>query len=235
MLRIVLGYSFLVNVFVILAQATGVLDIFYDVLALQFIAELDDIAFSLAKIEVLGRRLQRACTARLFQTEWEKQKMGRNKRASVFLKSVYFVNLAAFLGGMLFVSIRQRSGYFQCSSITVDFGDAIWEDPIVVIPGIPEPVTTFTLVFSYFNGVYVQDGTHEGRPLYKEMRKFDSKPMDPDIEWLITVPAEIKYSGDSGECRCIADVSFCRQDISYTYNISYQLLCQVVGYSLIHT
>ena len=30
-LRIVLGYTFLVNVFVILAQATGVLDIFYDV------------------------------------------------------------------------------------------------------------------------------------------------------------------------------------------------------------
>ena len=92
----------------------------YISVALQFIAELDDIAFSLAKIEVLGRRLQRACTARLFQTEWEKQKMGRSKRASVFLKSVYFMNLAAFLGGMIFVSTRQNSGYFQCSSITVD-------------------------------------------------------------------------------------------------------------------
>jgi len=102
---------------------------------------------------------------------------------------------------MIFVSTRQNSGYFQCSSITVDFGDAVWEDPIIVIPGLPEAVTTFTLVFSYFNGVYVQDGTVEGRPRYVEMRKFDSKPMDPDIEWLVTVPAEIKYSGDSGECR----------------------------------
>lgn len=57
--------------------------------------------------------------------------------------------------------------------------------------------TDFTLIFSYFNGVYAQDGTHQGRPLYKEQRKFDSE------EYVLTgdlgsdrIPAEIKYSSD---------------------------------------
>ena len=47
------------------------------------------------------------------------------------------------------------------------------------------------------NGVYVQDGTHEGRPIYKERRKFDSNPFD-DTAPLPIIPAEIKYSSSSG-------------------------------------
>jgi len=45
----------LANVFVILAQAADVLGIFFNVLALQFISELDDIAFALAKKDVWKR------------------------------------------------------------------------------------------------------------------------------------------------------------------------------------
>lgn len=48
-LRIFSGYFFLVNVFVILIQADGVIEIFYDVLALQFVQQLDDIAFNLGE------------------------------------------------------------------------------------------------------------------------------------------------------------------------------------------
>ena len=66
---------------------------------------------------VLGKRLQRACTAKLYQTEFEKIRFKRNRKSSLFLKSVYFINLAAFIGGMIFVSTRQTSGYckFPCS------------------------------------------------------------------------------------------------------------------------
>ena len=192
-LRIVLGYVFLGNVFIILAQANGVLDIFYDVLALQFLQGLDDIAFSLAKIDVFGKRLQRACTAKLFQTEFEKQKFGRSKKASIFLRSVYFLNLIAFLGGMIFISMRQTSGYYQCNSITVDFGDAVWGDAVVEVS--PGEFEEWTLVFSTFNGVYKKSGTQAGRPVYQETRKFDGLPYEYAMAALI-VPAEIKYSED---------------------------------------
>lgn len=91
----------------------------FKVLALQFIQQLDDISFSLCKMDVLGKRLQRACTAKLFQTEFEKQKFRRSRRNSLFLKSIYFINFALFLAGLIFVSLRQTSGYYQCNRITV--------------------------------------------------------------------------------------------------------------------
>lgn len=50
LLRIFSGYFFLMNVFLVLIQANGVIEIFYDVLALQFVQQLDDIAFSLGKM-----------------------------------------------------------------------------------------------------------------------------------------------------------------------------------------
>ena len=118
---------------------TGRYPLSFILVALQFISELDDIGFSLAKINgmcsfavlyslsihrvilnsfawnplliVLGKKLQRACTAKLYQTEFEKLRFKRNRKSSLFLKSVYFINLAAFIGGMIFVSTRQTSGY----------------------------------------------------------------------------------------------------------------------------
>lgn len=57
LLRFSLGYLFLGNVLLILIQANNVLEIFYDVLALQFLQQLDDIAFTVSKFEVLGKRM----------------------------------------------------------------------------------------------------------------------------------------------------------------------------------
>ncbi|KAL7549657.1 hypothetical protein ACHAWF_012923 [Thalassiosira exigua] len=202
-LRILLGYLFLVNVFVILAQATAVLDIFYDVLALQFIAELDDIAFELAKKDFLGKRLGRACTARLFQTEFEKQKFGRSCAASLFLKSVYFINLVAFLGGLITVTLNQVNSVYQCDSITVDFGDHVWEDAVVFKPDTGEYVDR-VLVFSTFNGVYVKspDYTANGRPVYEERKKFNQEPFDPEGYLATVVPAQIRYCAKPLEAWC---------------------------------
>lgn len=117
-------------------------------------------------MEVLGKRLQRACTARLFQTEFEKKKFKRIRAISIFLKSVYFVNLAAFLTGMIWISSEQQNNKYQCQEIIVDFGEGVWTDPVIVNPyGIIED---FTLVFSYFNGVYKQTpDSHLGRPVYR--------------------------------------------------------------------
>ena len=56
-LRFSMGYLFLANVVAILVIAENVLEIFYDVLALQFLQQLDDIAFSVSKIEVLGKTM----------------------------------------------------------------------------------------------------------------------------------------------------------------------------------
>eukprot|EP00578_Thalassiosira_sp_NH16_P005900 CAMPEP_0181135596 /NCGR_PEP_ID=MMETSP1071-20121207/32735_1 /TAXON_ID=35127 /ORGANISM="Thalassiosira sp., Strain NH16" /LENGTH=293 /DNA_ID=CAMNT_0023222251 /DNA_START=170 /DNA_END=1048 /DNA_ORIENTATION=- len=173
LLRIALGYLFLANVYLTIVQSTAVIDIFFNVLALQFISELDDIAFELCKMEVLGRRLARACTAKLYQTEFEKQK-------SIFLKTAYFINLAVFVYFMTIVTMRQQNGDYQCQ-----------KDPVVKYQG--EMVPGFTMVFSYFNGVYTQlnKETSANRPVYTEMKKLNSdEPFDKDV----VEPAKIKYS-----------------------------------------
>ena len=84
LLRILNGYFFLINVFVVLIQANEVIAIFYDVLALQFVQQLDDISFSLAKIDVLGNRLRRACTAPVFHAEFKKSVKTVARRAKCF-------------------------------------------------------------------------------------------------------------------------------------------------------
>jgi len=197
-LRILLGYAFLANAFVIIAQSEGVLNIFFNVLALQFLEELDDIAFELAKKEVLGVHLRRACTAKLFQTEFEKQKFKRNKIASVFLKSVYFINLGVNIGGMIAITSNQAAGYYQCESITVDFGGAVWDDAIVRTGPDGQYESGVPLVFSTFSGVYRKEkgervGFHAGRPVYKEARKSDGEIFTDTV-----VPAEIKYDTNIG-------------------------------------
>jgi len=72
-------------------------------------------AFGLAKMDVLGKGMLRACTAKLFQTEFEKQQFKRSRGASIFLKSVYFLNLGGLVLGMTLVSTKQMDGYYQCA------------------------------------------------------------------------------------------------------------------------
>ena len=116
-----MGYLFLINVVVILMQATSVIEIFYDVLALQFVQTLDDISFRVSKWDVLGKQLQRATNTIYFHTEFQKQKESKRmrRRMKIFLKALYFINLAGFVSAMLVISVRQYTGYYQCDSITL--------------------------------------------------------------------------------------------------------------------
>ena len=87
--RITMGYLFYFNMFIVVAQATAVIDIFFDVLALQFLQQVDDIAFKLAKWDVFGKRLKRASTRKCFRAEFEKLPYARRKKMSIFVK-VFF-------------------------------------------------------------------------------------------------------------------------------------------------
>ncbi|KAL7535670.1 hypothetical protein ACHAXR_006658 [Thalassiosira sp. AJA248-18] len=183
------GYLFLFNTFVVVAQATAVLDIFYDVLALQFLQQLDDIAFNLSKIDVFGKRLKYAALSKCFRAEFDKQPFALRKRMNKFLKGAYFLNFCALVIGMVWVTVKQKQGAFYADSITVTFGDQVWNDAIVTWD--TGAVETRILLFSYFNGVYRYNGTqHDGRPVYTEQNKLDNSL------FIDTVAAEVKYCKD---------------------------------------
>ncbi|KAL7483355.1 hypothetical protein ACHAW6_009005 [Cyclotella cf. meneghiniana] len=181
--RILLGYTFLVNAFYVIAQGDRVLDIFYDMLALSFVEMLDDISFHLATMDVFGKRLKRATTKACFREEFPHQSLGRGRGLSIVLKTVYFFNLLVFFTLLSALTVRQEQGYFNCKSITVTFGNDIWEEAVVTTMKDNETM----LVYSFFNGVYQQKGTQDGRPVYIEQNKFDNTPYHDKV------PAEIKY------------------------------------------
>ena len=154
-----------------------------------------DIAFSLARMSVLSKTMKEATNRKYFQLEFKKSKMGQQRKISIFLKGVYFINLVAMLAGMCVVTIKQENGDYQCQEITVKHPDNVWENGIVMWPD--GTVEEMVLNYPYFNGIYRQDGSHDGRPVYVEMKKFDGTPFDEVSElpegFESKVPAKFKY------------------------------------------
>mmetsp|Transcript_2542 Transcript_2542/g.3810 ORF Transcript_2542/g.3810 Transcript_2542/m.3810 type:complete len:648 (+) Transcript_2542:57-2000(+) len=196
-LRIFMGYLFLVNVLFLLMMSDNVIDIFFDFIALQFLQQLDDISFNLARMGVFSKSLRVATTSKYFRTEFRRQtKVKRSKRIGFFLKAIYFINLMILLAAQIYVTVKQGNGDYQCKSITVIIKDEVWEESVVKMPG--EESKAMVLVYPYFNGSYNQDGTsHDGRPVYVEQKKFDGTPFDttfPDpVNISVKIPARIQY------------------------------------------
>lgn len=163
---------------------------FYDMLALNFVSILDDIAFQLAKLDILGNTLQTAASSKCFRVEFEKKPYFFRKKITIFSKFLYVFNLILFLAGMITITTLQKSGYLLCNSIMVEFGDDVWQRAWVQQSS--GQYETSVLIYSYFNGVYKQDGVYAGRPVYTEMRKSDYNPYETKIG------ASIFYCPDEG-------------------------------------
>lgn len=112
---------------------------------------MDDISFNLAKIDVFGKTMKHAALSKKFRAEFEKQPFALRKRMNIFLKGVYFLNLCALIIGMAWITVKQDSGDFYSDSITVTFGNQIWNDAIIKTPS--GGTETRILLFSYFNGM----------------------------------------------------------------------------------
>ena len=72
----------------LLMMADNVLDIFFDFIALQFLQQLDDVAFNLARMGVFSNSLRAATRNKYFQIELRRQtKVKGKRRISFFLVS----------------------------------------------------------------------------------------------------------------------------------------------------
>jgi len=109
------------------------------------------------------------------------------------LDSLFLQNFEFFFAELIVVSIRQCKGYYQFISITVKFGNEV--TTISALSAASGEYEDFTLVFSYFDGVYEKEGYHAGRPIYKERRKFDRQPYKGNGRQRVK-PAEIRYCED---------------------------------------
>ena len=122
MLRLAVGYLFLACLFLAVIQSEEVLDIFFDVLALEFVENIDDVIYALAKRGFFGKRLRRAAhKTHSFEATGDAKTSVFARRAARFVGFVYFCNAGLMIFGMTYLMIRQDNGEFRCNSVHVGY------------------------------------------------------------------------------------------------------------------
>jgi len=207
----------------IVVQEDEVIQIFMDMLALEFVENIDDIIFELCKRGFLGRNLRYITnqthsyeapgnelhrgSAVQSSTESTNQPLTASTIASFNLESfsiwckriirfIFYMNMLVMLAGLAYVSVTQDTGEYRCKSISVAFGDDVWEGAWVIKEG-EEPEDRL-LIYSHFNGIYVEEtlslkenlASVEDRPMFTERNKEDGDRFQK------TVPAEFMYCED---------------------------------------
>jgi hypothetical protein len=220
--RLVVGYLFLSSLFINVAQNFDVISIFYDVLALEFVENIDDTTFALAKKGFFGKSLLVAANQHysLEMGEMRRYTMERTDRRDVMARStasmverrlsfsgliasnnhvnrvvrfIYFLNAAFVLGGLGYITQKQKQGHYRCNSINVVFDEEVWERAIIALPN--GETDERLLIYSTFNGIYREQGSVEGYPKYVEQNKNDGSGFGPNSN---VTGAEIRYCHDIG-------------------------------------
>jgi len=221
MFRLLVGYLFLSSLFLAIAQSTDVIQIFYDVLALEFVENIDDTAYALGKRGFFGRAILMAANQKQdLEISGERGMTGvtesaserrlsfsgliaSNNRVNHLVRFVYFLNATIVLVGLGIIANNQDHGEYRCKRVTVLFDEEIWEKAYVRVPD--GNFEKRLLIYSYFNGIYQEEDSYDGYPRYVEQNKNDGTPFGPSVRG-----AEIIY------CRAIRSWVFTHPDILTT-------------------
>jgi hypothetical protein len=165
LLRICVGYLFLLTLFINVAQNDDVIQIFYDLLALEFVENIDNMAYALGKRGFFGMTI-------MLSTRKCRQKIGVSGRGVAsgewpyrVARLVYFVNAALIVIGMAIITRNQNRGLYRCQSLTFNIGEDMWEEANILKNGSSHLTEKRLLIYTYFSGIYVENGTtHDGYP-----------------------------------------------------------------------
>ena len=179
-MRMAVGYMFLACLFLTVIQESDVLEIFFDVLALQFVENIDDVVFALCKRGFFGRKNRTASNK-----EHYFDPPGGNAHTFAlwmtrFIRLVYCCNAALMLFGISILMVNQDFGEYRCKSKFIAYGDEVWEKAWVKLGTCNVDsdcgerqlcrdsycYEQRLLVYSHFNGIYEESkrDTHDGRP-----------------------------------------------------------------------
>lgn len=189
-LRLVIGYLYLTALFVTVAQSGDVLTCFFDVLALQFVESIDDVAYSLAQRGFYGSGIMKVCQKKHnLQTVNNDKGISSNSKAHHFARFIYYMNAVVLIAGLVVISVKQHHGGYRCKTLMVTFDEKVWDGAHVTVLD-DDDDEPWHLVYSYFNGIYEEDGLFDGYPRYRERNKNEGYPFN------VTVGAEFVYCRD---------------------------------------
>jgi len=125
-LRLLVGVCTLFAIFLIIAMADNVMNIFKDFAALHFITEFDNIAFWLANFGYFGRSVKRAAKNTQL-IEFPRANISRQWLSWITITVI----MALLFSGLTYIRIRQIRGDYlimrSAKSLTVHFGDEIYD------------------------------------------------------------------------------------------------------------
>ncbi len=117
------------------------------------------------------------CQHRLTRTG---MKRGLTGRSSCFIRTIYYMNVVALITGL---GLINRS--YRCNELSLELEEKIWHNSIATLPD--GSTDTRFLLYSFFSGVYEEDGVADGHPRYVERNKNTAEPYNE------LVGAEIVY------------------------------------------
>mmetsp|Transcript_13517 Transcript_13517/g.28739 ORF Transcript_13517/g.28739 Transcript_13517/m.28739 type:complete len:649 (+) Transcript_13517:149-2095(+) len=205
-LRGLQGCLYLGVCFCLIVQASDTLTVFLNFAALNFVGELDDVALILARKGYLGHKLEIEGKKLGDVKTLERQAVSIGPKCKVPARLLRSMVLLLALGGLItggaIIASNQNNGQYLCNSVTVLFGDEVWETE--------EDVDY--LFYAYFSGRYeIKKGLLENqRPVYFERGR------DPTIDpsrppgkfsycasekaWVFTIDGITKGDQDDGDC-----------------------------------
>lgn len=143
-LQLVVGFLFLILIFILVVQSTSVVGMFLNFAALGFVIEVDDIAFGLAAKGYVGRNMKKECV------KVEHFKMPQAK-SIILRRFVYLMVTFLLFAFYIVICIQQITGKYDCRKIEVQFGE-----------GFVSYLPVFSGFYKYHNKRY------DGRPIYKD-------------------------------------------------------------------
>ncbi|CAB9516183.1 expressed unknown protein [Seminavis robusta] len=121
--QLIAGLLLLVTIFILILQVDSVLDIMLNFAALEFMADIDDVAFSLAKSGFLGGSIQRAATGVTNFKVRKRPSSDQGFRQRSWKSGVFLLIIVVLVSAWATIVAFRSSGQYLCSTIMVNMGD----------------------------------------------------------------------------------------------------------------
>jgi len=149
--------------------------------ALEFVENIDDVVFQLCRRGFFGRRLKIAANQdNMIECSSTVGARRLRKWTKRVIRAFYFSIMIVMCAGLSYITHRQPSGEYGCTSLVIQFGDEVWENSWVMLVdqcSIDSDCSNTNqkcfqgnchenrlLIYSHFNGLYSFDGTVAERP-----------------------------------------------------------------------
>jgi len=115
----------LVITFLLIMRSSSVLDLLLNFSAIEFVTNLDNVVFELAKEGFLGHTLKKEAKKLCRKSYYVNIEYANSYNAMVVSLGYFIVLFASFFGGWLYIYKQQRIGEYLCHQIFSQFGDDI--------------------------------------------------------------------------------------------------------------